>query len=80
MIASDEVCRHCEGTGEIARYPMDKTMPCGFCAGSGLKKEPKFRAVCECGAKQPRATTAWTVNQWMREHLKTRRSKANTDA
>lgn len=30
--------------------------------------EPKFRAVCECGTRQPRATTAFTVDKWMHQH------------
>lgn len=32
--------------------------------------EPKFRARCECGAQQPRATTAFTVQRWMHQHLR----------
>lgn len=79
-MSSDELCRSCNGNGEIARYPSGPTMPCGFCNGSGLAREPRFRAVCECGVTQPRHTTAWTVDKWMKKHLKTHRPKANTDA
>ena len=31
-------------------------------------REPKFRAICECGERQPRATTAFTVDKWMSQH------------
>ena len=30
--------------------------------------EPKFRPECECGARAPRWTTAWTAEKWMRRH------------
>lgn len=34
----------------------------------------KFRATCEtCGQKQPRATTAWTVERWMHAHERAHR-------
>jgi hypothetical protein len=32
-------------------------------------KALRFRAICEeCGQRQPRATTAFTVERWMRQH------------
>lgn len=75
-----DTCRHCNGSGEIERFPNAPLMVCSFCGGSGLSKEPKFRATCECGVRQPRATTAWTANKWMKEHLKTHRPKVHAHA
>lgn len=72
-------CRHCDGAGEVTRYG-GSFMPCGFCNGSGLAREPKFRATCECGVVQPRATTVWTAHKWMKEHLKTHRPKGALSA
>lgn len=33
-----------------------------------MKAAAKFRAVCECGAEQARATTFFTAERWMRKH------------
>jgi len=42
--------------------------------------EPKFRATCEwCGARQPRATTGWSVQKWMSEHTRTQHTQPPHD-
>jgi len=79
-MANVELCSHCDGKGEVERFGGPHVMPCSHCNGSGLAKEPKFRVTCECGVQQPRATTAWSANKWMKDHLKTHRPKENTDA
>lgn len=38
--------------------------------------EPKFKARCiECGAQQPRPTTAWTSSNWMHLHVRENHNK-----
>lgn len=74
------ICKQCNGTGELDRYPGNRPMPCSFCSGSGLAKEPKFRVTCECGVVQPGATLAWNAERWMKDHLKTHRPKETFDA
>lgn len=63
-------CPRCAGSG-ITEHPIRSygATRCGFCSGSGLTKPPKFQAECECGEKQPRWTTAFTSEQWMKRHL-----------
>lgn len=71
--AGPDACRTCSGTG-IAQVGIGAgSMDCGVCSGSGLAKEPKFRVTCECGTQQPRATTAFSANRWMKKHLHTHR-------
>lgn len=75
-MADDSPCKVCGGTGTNAYYGI----PCGGCNGSGLRTNPKFRAECECGAKQPRLTTAYTAGQWMYKHLATAHRYDSGDA
>jgi hypothetical protein len=63
-------CARCAGSG-IAEHPLKYgPMSCPNCTGSGLVRPPKFRAECECGEKQPRWSTAFTAEKWMRQHLR----------
>lgn len=66
-MTDNTACRPCNGQGIDESW--GKASRCCFCDGTGLKRVPKFRAVCECGVKQPRHTTAWTSQQWMYKHL-----------
>lgn len=69
-------CRNCGGTGISRMFDYG----CAFCSGTGARSNPKFRAACECGAKQSRLTTAWTANQWMYKHLVTAHRYDGSDA
>lgn len=60
-----DACKRCNGGGIDPMFGYD----CGACAGTGSGSLPKFRAECECGAKQPRLATAYTVEKWMRRHM-----------
>lgn len=66
-------CRRCSGDGIEKRGIGAGKLDCGGCAGSGLAHVPKMRVQCDCGVRQPRATSAFTANQWMRKHLRTHR-------
>ena len=63
-------CPHCAGSGIKECHLRNIPATCSFCSGSGLVREPKFRAICECGEKQPRYTGAYTAQHWMRNHLR----------
>jgi hypothetical protein len=62
-------CPRCAGTGVRDGFEGYRRR-CSSCSGSGLLKEPKMRAMCECGERQPRWTTAFTATQWMTGHLR----------
>ena len=76
---SSPPCTHCHGYGEVegvARY-----VTCGYCEGSGLAVEPRFLTTCcVCGVKQTREASAWEMQAWLREHLKTHRPKVRNRA
>lgn len=65
-------CRKCSGSG-VGRYGGLRPIDCMYCAGTGLGKQPKFRAECECGKRSPRLVSAYSVEKWMREHGRTHR-------
>lgn len=48
--------------GDIGAGKLD----CGGCDGSGLARVPKMRVQCNCGVRQPRATSVFT--QPIRRH------------
>lgn len=79
-MANNDPCARCDGYGEVVHSPLRRIV-CGFCNGSGLAVEPRFLAACcVCGVKQTREATAWEMQTWLREHLKTHRPKVRTHA
>jgi hypothetical protein len=64
-MTDNTACKSCNGSGTS----YTGKHPCAFCDGSGLRLKPRFRAVCECGERQLRWTTAYTSNQWMYKHI-----------
>lgn len=73
-----DACRQCGGTGVTKNAMLLRAgfRDCHDCGASGLARQPRFRAQCECGAKQPRLATASTAERWMKAHLRTHRSTA----
>lgn len=69
QLSEESQCAYCSGSGVSDAYGYRRS--CDQCAGSGLFKPPKMRAECECGAKQPRFTSAFTAEKWMCQHLHT---------